>query len=270
MPHSMSPPRSHLHAPVVHVCTPPWTHPLHTQTPSPCTPAPPPPRNSPVRCPARPDTAVMGSPHPTPAHPIPAHLRYRPLPEPPWAGPGRCQSRCRCRCRCRCWAGRGGPGASPQPARSCPPRRGWGRGRAGGGGRSWGGSGGARRGGRHGGCGEGRGVGRAGGADGCREARRWRSGGAEEPLGAHQGRGTQRGPAVLRAGAGPCGAGGTARGRARLRCAPSRATGGGERDSRGREVTERGCGAADRHGIPGRGGPGSEEGRAGAGPAARC
>lgn len=50
---------------------------------------PPPPRNSPVRCPARPDTAVMGSPHPTPAHPIPAHLRYRPLPEPPWAGPGR-------------------------------------------------------------------------------------------------------------------------------------------------------------------------------------
>lgn len=52
------------------------------------------------------------------------HLRCRPLPEPPWAGLG-----------ADAGAGAGpvlgGPGASPQPVRSCPPRRGRGHRRRG-------------------------------------------------------------------------------------------------------------------------------------------
>lgn len=72
------------------------------------------------------------------------HLRWRPLPGPPWAG---------VRADAGVGAGAGpvlgGPGASPQPARSCPPRRGRGhrgRGHRDGRSRGAGGSGGTREG----------------------------------------------------------------------------------------------------------------------------
>lgn len=123
-------PRPPLHpnaAPSMHL------FPLHPRPTSPC-----PPRG------ARPGSTVMGVPVRAAPFAARPHLRWRPLPEPPWAGVG---------ADAGVGAGAGpvlgGPGDSPQPARSCPPRRGRGhrgRGHRDGRSRGAGGAGGDKRG----------------------------------------------------------------------------------------------------------------------------